>query len=97
MPLPLLKWKTNIQRFVDKYDLLEKVLRESVIREVIQEVSTHVVINEETIKAILLSIIKFQTSISSVSEVTRHSHNKSKRVLNRASSLFFRVGTKSMA
>ncbi|WP_254052699.1 hypothetical protein [Bacillus sp. V59.32b] len=34
------------------------------MREVIQEVSTHEVINEETIKAIFLSIIKFQTSIS---------------------------------
>ncbi|MBT2632934.1 hypothetical protein J7E76_28385 [Bacillus sp. ISL-101] len=33
------------------------------MREVIQEVSTHEVINEETIEAIFLSIIKFQTSI----------------------------------
>src|SRR4051812_47235258 len=55
---------TFYNHFIDKYDLLEKVLRESVMREVIQEVSTHEVINEETIEAIFLSIIKFQTSIS---------------------------------
>lgn len=34
------------------------------MREIIQEVSSHEVINEETIEAIFLSIIKFQTSIS---------------------------------
>ncbi|MBL3644053.1 TetR/AcrR family transcriptional regulator [Bacillus sp. RHFB] len=55
---------TFYSHFIDKYDLLEKVLSESIMREVIQEVSTHDVINEETIKAIFLSIIKFQTSIS---------------------------------
>jgi AcrR family transcriptional regulator len=55
---------TFYYHFIDKYDLLEKVLSESVMREVIQEVSTHEVINEETIEAIFLSIIKFQTSIS---------------------------------
>jgi AcrR family transcriptional regulator len=55
---------TFYSHFMDKYDLLEKVLSESVMREVIQEVSTHEVINEETIKAIFLSIIKFLTSIS---------------------------------
>jgi AcrR family transcriptional regulator len=55
---------TFYYHFIDKYDLLEKVLSESVMREVVQEVSTHEVINEETIEAIFLSIIKFQTSIS---------------------------------
>lgn len=55
---------TFYSHFIDKYDLLEKVLSESVMREIIQEVSTHEVINEETIEAIFLSIIKFQTSIS---------------------------------
>lgn len=55
---------TFYYHFIDKYDLLEKVLSESVMREIIQEVSTHEVINEETIEAIFLSIIKFQTSIS---------------------------------
>jgi AcrR family transcriptional regulator len=54
---------TFYYHFIDKYDLLEKVLSESIMREVIQEVSTHEVINEETIEAIFLSIIKFQTSI----------------------------------
>ncbi|PAE41536.1 TetR/AcrR family transcriptional regulator [Bacillus sp. 7884-1] len=55
---------TFYSHFIDKYDLLEKALSESVMREIIQEVSTHEVINEETIEAIFLSIIKFQTSIS---------------------------------
>ncbi|TWD93270.1 TetR family transcriptional regulator [Neobacillus bataviensis] len=55
---------TFYSHFIDKYDLLEKVLSESVMREVIQEVSTHEIINEGTIEAIFLSIIKFQTSIS---------------------------------
>ncbi|WP_438349014.1 TetR/AcrR family transcriptional regulator [Paenibacillus sp. FA6] len=55
---------TFYNHFIDKYDLLEKVLRESVMREVLQEVSTHEGINEETIRAIFISIIKFQTSIS---------------------------------
>ncbi|MDF0728940.1 hypothetical protein PY093_20210 [Cytobacillus sp. S13-E01] len=44
--------------------MLEKVLSDSVMREVIQEVSTHEVINQKSIEAIFLSIIKFQTSIS---------------------------------
>lgn len=55
---------TFYNHFFDKYDLLEKVLSESLMREVIQEVSTHEVINEESIKAIFLAIIKFQTSLS---------------------------------
>lgn len=55
---------TFYNHFYDKYDLLEKVLSESVMREVIQEVSTHEVINEDSIKSILLSIIRFQTSLS---------------------------------
>lgn len=55
---------TFYYHFVDKYDLLEKVLSESVMRKVIQEVSTHEVINEETVEAIFLSIVRFLTSIS---------------------------------
>ena len=55
---------TFYSHFMDKYDLLEKVLSESVMREVIQEVNKHEAINEETIKAIFLLITKFLTSIS---------------------------------
>lgn len=55
---------TFYNHFYDKYDLLEKVLSESVMREVIQEVSTHEVINKKSIKSILLSIIRFQTTIN---------------------------------
>ena len=55
---------TFYNHFYDKYELLEKVLSESVMREVIEEVSTHQVINEESIKSILLSIVRFHTSLS---------------------------------
>ncbi|WP_431090630.1 TetR/AcrR family transcriptional regulator [Paenibacillus sp. 8b26] len=55
---------TFYNHFIDKYDLLEKVLRESVMREVLQEVRTHEDITEETIRATFISIIKFHTSIS---------------------------------
>jgi len=54
---------TFYNHFIDKYDLLEKVLSESVMREVLQEVSMHEVINGETIKSIFISIIKFHTSV----------------------------------
>jgi AcrR family transcriptional regulator len=55
---------TFYYHFVDKYDLLEKVLGESVMREVILEVSTHEEINEKTLETIFYSIIKFLASIS---------------------------------
>ncbi|WP_100487264.1 TetR/AcrR family transcriptional regulator [Sporolactobacillus pectinivorans] len=54
---------TFYYHFIDKYDLLEKVISECIMEEVLQEVSTHKVVNEETIEAIFLSIIKFQISI----------------------------------
>ncbi|UJL46191.1 TetR/AcrR family transcriptional regulator [Virgibacillus sp. NKC19-16] len=55
---------TFYNHFYDKYDLLEKVLSESMMREVIQEVSTHGVIHEESMKSIFLSIIQAHTSLS---------------------------------
>src|SRR5690606_13864456 len=54
---------TFYNHFIDKYDLLEKALSESVMREVLQEVSMHEVINEETIKSIFISITNFHTSV----------------------------------
>lgn len=55
---------TFYNHFLDKYDLLEKVLSESMMREVIQEVNTHEVINEKSIKSIFLSIIQSHKSLS---------------------------------
>ena len=55
---------TFYYHFTDKYDLLEKVLSENIMREIIQDVKKHQEVNEETIKSIFLSVIKFQTSIS---------------------------------
>src|SRR5690606_41711268 len=54
---------TFYNHFIDKYDLLEKVLSECVMREVLQEVSMHTNLNEETIKSIFISIIKIHTSV----------------------------------
>ncbi len=56
---------TFYNHFLDKYELLEKILSENMMREVLQEVSAHAVINEETIKSVFLSITKLQKSISS--------------------------------
>lgn len=56
---------TFYNHFYDKYDLLEKVIRESFMRDIIQEVSNHKVINVDTIKSIFSSITKFQLSIKS--------------------------------
>lgn len=55
---------TFYNHFYDKYDLLEKVLSENMMSEVIQEVSKHEVINEESMKSIFLSIIQTHTSLS---------------------------------
>jgi AcrR family transcriptional regulator len=55
---------TFYYHFVDKYDLLEKVLNEDVMREVINNVKIHDYLNEETIQAIFKSLIQFQIAIS---------------------------------
>lgn len=55
---------TFYYHFMDKYDLLEKVLSEDIMREIIQDVNKHEELKEETIEAIFLALIKFQTSIS---------------------------------
>lgn len=55
---------TFYYHFMDKYDLLEKVLSESIMREVIQEVSAHEEINRKTLEAIFYSVIKFLTSLN---------------------------------
>lgn len=55
---------TFYNHFYDKYDLLEKVLSESMLKEMIEEVRTHEVINEESIKSIFLSIIRSHNSLS---------------------------------
>ena len=55
---------TFYYHFLDKPDLLEKVLSENIMREVIQDLNTHEKLNEETVQTKLLSIINFQTSIS---------------------------------
>lgn len=55
---------TFYNHFLDKYDLLEKVLSENMMKEVIQEVKTLEIINEASMQSIFLSIIQSHTSLS---------------------------------
>lgn len=54
---------TFYSHFIDKYDLLEKVLKESITRDVIEEVNSHQEINADTIESIFQSIIKLKKRI----------------------------------
>ncbi|WP_078394459.1 TetR/AcrR family transcriptional regulator [Shouchella patagoniensis] len=56
---------TFYYHFNDKYDLLEKVLKEDLMTNVIQEIDQQDQLDHETITAIFLSITSFQTSLAS--------------------------------
>ncbi|KAB2443663.1 TetR/AcrR family transcriptional regulator [Bacillus luti] len=56
---------TFYYHFTDKYDLLEKTLKENLMKNVIHEIAEHVEINETTIINIFLSVTKFQNNLSS--------------------------------
>jgi hypothetical protein len=49
---------------VDKYDLLEKVIKEQLMANVLQEISNNEEFNEEMLKSVFLSITKFHISLS---------------------------------
>ncbi|GGC78599.1 TetR family transcriptional regulator [Thalassobacillus devorans] len=55
---------TFYYHFTDKYDLLDKVLKEDLMINVCQEIGDHEVINEETIKSVFLTVTKFNASMS---------------------------------
>ncbi|MEK5419015.1 TetR family transcriptional regulator [Paenibacillus odorifer] len=56
---------TLYYHFYDKYDLLEKVLSEDVLKEVLKNVGSHEALSERSLKNILLSLISFQRGLAS--------------------------------
>ncbi|WP_260287759.1 TetR/AcrR family transcriptional regulator [Peribacillus aracenensis] len=56
---------TFYYHFTDKYDLLNKVLKEDLMTKVLKEIEKHEKVNHKTITSIFLSIISFQSSLSS--------------------------------
>lgn len=55
---------TFYHHFVDKYDLLEKVIKEELMSKVLHELSNIEELNEELLKRVFLSITKFHRSLS---------------------------------
>lgn len=55
---------TFYYHFLDKYDLMEKVLVEDLMLNVNNEIANHDELNRETIVSIFLSVTKFQKSLS---------------------------------
>ncbi|MEI5906820.1 TetR/AcrR family transcriptional regulator [Bacillus spongiae] len=55
---------TFYHHFLDKYDLLEKVIKEVLIENVLQELSNNKEFNEEMLKSLFISITKFHMSLS---------------------------------
>lgn len=55
---------TFYYHFLDKYDLLEKVLSEDVLKEVLKNVGAQEALSEGSLHTILLSLISFQTGLA---------------------------------
>lgn len=55
---------TFYYHFMDKYDLMEKVLKEDLMLNVNNEIADHVELSQETIISIFLSVTNFQKSLS---------------------------------
>lgn len=55
---------TFYHHFLDKYDLLEKVIKEDLMENVLQELSNNKEFNEKMLKSLFLSITKFHMSLS---------------------------------
>lgn len=55
---------TFYYHFVDKYDLLEKVLRKEFMDTVCHEIAEYTTLDQTTIKNIFLCVTSFQTSVS---------------------------------
>ncbi|GAF65583.1 putative transcriptional regulator [Bacillus sp. TS-2] len=53
---------TFYRHFLDKYDLLQKLTKEDLMKNVIQELSHHKDFNEEMLKNVFLSITKYHMS-----------------------------------
>lgn len=55
---------TFYHHFFDKYDLLEKVIKEDLMKNVLKELSNNEEFNEEMLGSLFLSITKFHMSLS---------------------------------
>lgn len=55
---------TFYHHFLDKYDLLEKVIKQNLMANVLEELSNIKEFNEEMLKSLFLSITKFHMSLS---------------------------------
>lgn len=55
---------TFYYHFMDKYDLMEKALKEELMLNVNDEIAKHDELNQETITSIFLSVTNFQKSLS---------------------------------
>ncbi|KQO04647.1 TetR/AcrR family transcriptional regulator [Paenibacillus sp. Leaf72] len=56
---------TFYYHFMDKYDLLEKTLKESLMMSVMREISIHDQLNEKTIASVFMSLTVFLSSLAS--------------------------------
>lgn len=63
---------TFYHHFLDKYDLLEKVIKENLMENVLQELSNNKEFNEEMLKSLFLSITKFHMSLSDRCQKSYH-------------------------
>ncbi|MFJ7735360.1 TetR family transcriptional regulator [Lysinibacillus sp. NPDC097287] len=55
---------TFYDHFLDKYDLLDKVLEENVMSSLLGEMSTHEALNKEMLQELFLAVIHFQKALS---------------------------------
>lgn len=87
---------TFYSHFIDKYDLLEKVLNENIMKEVIEEVNSHQKINEDTIESIFSSIVRLKKTISSTCyrSYSEYSKKMENILKNELQSFFIRCGEK---
>lgn len=63
---------TFYRHFLDKYDLLEKVIKEDLLGNVLMELTNNEEFNEEMLKSLFLSITKFHTSLSTRCQRSYH-------------------------
>lgn len=63
---------TFYHHFLDKYDLLEKVIKEDLLENVLQEMTNIEDFNEEMLKSLFLSITSFHMSLSERCQKSYH-------------------------
>lgn len=63
---------TFYRHFLDKYDLLEKVIKEDLLENVLMELTNTEEFDEEMLRSLFLSITKFHTSLSTRCQRSYH-------------------------